>query len=164
MKRLVAIRPFLGCVVCLFLLLSLSFPVGSRSMSLAPSEQVIFSGTGTFDEGTPLAGSPFGFWIWCQPEGNGPYVGECKGAIYIYALGLTKHVEDAVEPGITEPSEGIYVMNVASKGGTIAATLQNAEEAVKGPNNTVNVTFTSPDVGTGTSTTAVVNVTGPSEK
>jgi hypothetical protein len=128
-----------------------------------PSEQVIFSGNGTFDEGSALAGSPFGFWIWCQPEGNGPYVSECKGAIYIYALHLTKHVEDAEEPGIIEPSDGIYVMTVASKDGSISAELTNAEEAVSGPNNTVNVTFTNPGVGSGTSTSAVVNVTGPKD-
>jgi hypothetical protein len=143
-----------------FLLFGVS-PIHNAAASADPSEQVVFSGTGTFDEGSPLAGSPFGFWIWCQPEGNGPYVGECKGAMYIYALGLTKHVEDAVEPGITEPSEGIYVMNVKSRDGSIAAVLTNTAEAVKGPNNTVTVDFTSPVVGSGTSTTAVVRVTGP---
>jgi len=132
----------------------------TRVRAAEPSEQVIFSGTGTLESGA-LAGTPFGFWIWCEAESDNPYLGECKGAIYIYALGLTKHVEDAEEPGITEPSEGIYVMNVASKDGSIQAFLQNADEAVKGPRNTVNVTFTAPEVGTGTSATAVVNVTGP---
>lgn len=128
-----------------------------------PSEQVIFSGTGTFDEGTKLAGSPFGFWIWCEAESGNPYLGECKGAMYIYALGITEHVEDAEEPGIVEGPEGIYTMTVASKDGSIAATLVNADEAVKGPRNEVDVTFTTPDVGTGKSTHAVVNVTGPPE-
>ena len=136
---------------------------GARVKAAESSEQVVFSGTGTFDETSSLAGSPFGFWIRCEAESENPYLGECKGSIYIYALGLTKHVEDAEEPGITEPSEGIYVMNVASKDGSIQALLQNADEAVKGPRNTINVTLTSPDVGTGTSTTAVVNVTGPPE-
>jgi hypothetical protein len=134
-----------------------------RVNAAGPSEQVIFSGNGTFNEGSSLAGTPFGFWIWCQPEGNGPYVSECKGAMYIYALHLTKHVEDAEEPGIIESSEGIYVMTVASKDGSIFAELENTEEAVSGPNNTVNVKFTTPDVGSGTSTNAVVNVTGPKD-
>jgi hypothetical protein len=132
-----------------------------RAKAAGPSEQVIFSGTGIFDESSSLAGSPFGFWIWCEAESDNPYLGECKGSIYIYALGLTKHVEDAEEPGITEGPEGIYTMNVASKDGSIAALLTNTEEAVKGPHNTVTVTFTNPGVGSGTSTTAVVNVTGP---
>ena len=133
----------------------------TRVRAAEPSEQVVFSGAGTFDETSSLAGTPFAFWIWCEAESGNPYLGECKGAMTIVALRLTKQVEDAEEPGITEPSEGIYVMNVASKDGSIQAFLQNADEAVKGPRNTVSVTFTNPDVGTGTATTAVVNVTGP---
>src|SRR5207244_406744 len=91
------------------------------------TEQVIFSGNGTITTSSnpALVGTPFGFWIWCEAEASNPYIGECKGAMYVYALRLTKHVEDAVEPGITEPSPGIYVMNVASRDGTITATLQN---------------------------------------
>ena len=138
---------------------------GARNATAAsePSEQVIFSGKGTYDDSSALAGSPFGFWVWCEAESDNPYVGECKGSIYIYALGLVKHVEDAEEPGITEPSEGIYVMSLASRDSSISVTLQNTDEAVRGPRNTVIAEFTVPDVGTGTSTSAVVNVTGPGD-
>ena len=123
------------------------------------SEQIIFSGTGfgTFND-TP---SPFGFWIWCQDaDSNTPYAGECNGAMYFYALGITKGVEGEV----TEPSEGIYVMTVASrKGSSVSCQLTNAEEELdSGPSNTVDVTCTTPS-GSGESTNAVVNVTGPEE-
>jgi hypothetical protein len=119
------------------------------------SEQIIFSGTGFGDFG------PFGFWIWCQDADSGtPYAGECAGAMYFYALHLTKGVEGEVE----ETSEGIYTMTVASrKGDSVSCTLVNAsEEITSGPTNTVNVTCTAP-AGTGTSDSSVVNVTGPEE-
>ena len=124
------------------------------------SEQIIFSGTGfgTFND-TP---SPFGFWIWCQDADSGtPYAGECAGAMYFYALGITK----AVEGEVTEPSEGIYVMTVASrKGSSVSCQLTNASEELEhGPNTTVDVTCTTPS-GSGQSTNAIVNVTGPEEE
>ena len=167
MRRIRGIRVGARMAANLFVVALLFFGTGIMGRNVAalhgPSEQVVFSGTGTISGGA-LAGTPFGFWIWCEAESDNPYQGECKGSMYIYALRLTKHVEDAEEPGITELSEGIYLMNVASKDGTIAALLQNAEEPVKGPHNVVNVTFTSPNIGTGTSTNAVVNVTGPPEE
>jgi len=123
------------------------------------SEQIVFSGTGfgTFND-TP---SPFGFWIWCQDaDSSTPYAGECNGAMYFYALGITKSVEGEV----IELSDGIYQMTVASrKGGSVSCQLTNAsDELSSGPNNTVDVTCTTPS-GTGQSTSAVVNVTGPSD-
>jgi len=57
------------------------------------SEQVIFSGTG-FGTFTPSGGSPtntpFGFWIWCETDSGNGYLGECHGAMYFYALGMSK--------------------------------------------------------------------------
>ena len=50
-----------------------------RSHAAAPTEQVVFSGTGTFDDKSPLDGTPFGFWVWCEAEGNNPYEHECNG-------------------------------------------------------------------------------------
>ena len=120
------------------------------------SEQIVFSGTGFGDFG------PFGFWIWCQDADSGtPYAGECAGAMYFYALHLTKGVEGEVE----ETAEGIYTMTVASrKGDSVSCTLVNAsEEITTGPTNTVNVTCTAPS-GSGSSDDAVVNVTGPEEE
>lgn len=120
------------------------------------SEQIVFSGTGFGDFG------PFGFWIWCQDaDSSTPYAGECAGAMYFYALHITKGVEGEV----TEPEEGIYEMVVSSrKGSSVSCTLVNAsEEITVGPTNTVNVTCTAPS-GSGTSTNAVVNVTGPEEE
>jgi hypothetical protein len=126
------------------------------------AEQIIFSGTGfgTFND-TP---SPFGFWIWCEDEdANNPYAEECNGAIYFYALGITKGVEGDVE----ELSEGIYQMTVSSrKAGAVSCQLTNElndeGELNQGPSNTVDITCTTPS-GTGQSTNAVVNVTGPEE-
>jgi hypothetical protein len=120
------------------------------------SEQIVFSGTGFGDFG------PFGFWIWCQdPESSTPYAEECAGAMYFYALHLTKGVEGDVE----EPSEGIYTMIVHSrKGDSISCTLVNdSEEITHGPTNSITVTCSAP-AGTGTSDNAVINVTGPEEE
>jgi hypothetical protein len=126
------------------------------------AEQIIFSGTGfgTFND-TP---SPFGFWIWCEDEdANNPYAEECNGAIYFYALGITKGVRGDVQ----ELSEGIYQMTVSSrKGSSVSCQLTNGlndeGELNQGPSNTVDVTCTTPS-GSGQSTNAVVNVTGPEE-
>jgi hypothetical protein len=123
------------------------------------SEQIVFSGTGfgTFND-TP---SPFGFWIWCQDaDSSTPYAGECNGALYFYALGITKGVEGEV----IELSDGIYQMTVASrKGSSVSCQLTNADEELnQGPGNTVDVICTTPS-GSGQSTNAVINVTGPGE-
>jgi hypothetical protein len=120
------------------------------------SEQIVFSGTGFGDFG------PFGFWIWCQDaDSSTPYAGECAGAMYFYALHLTKGVEGDVE----ETSEGIYTMTVASrKGDSVSCTLVNdSEEITAGPTNAVTVTCTAP-AGSGASDNAVINVTGPEEE
>ncbi len=126
------------------------------------SEQVVFSGAG-FGTFTPAGGSPtvspFGFWIWCESDSGNPYVGQCNGAMYFYALGITKGVEDG---SITELSDGIYAIHILSRkdnGLTVDCTLTN-ESSNKGPTNTVDVACTAP-AGTGQTTNAVVNVTGP---
>jgi hypothetical protein len=119
------------------------------------SEQIVFSGTGFGDFG------PFGFWIWCQdPESSTPYAEECAGAMYFYALHITKGVEGDVAEG----PDGIYTMTVQSrKGDSVACTLVNdSEELTAGPTNSITVTCSAP-AGTGTSDNAVINVTGPSE-
>ena len=123
------------------------------------SEQIVFSGTGfgTFND----TQSPFGFWIWCQDaDSSTPYAGECNGAMYFYALGITKSVEGEV----TELSDGIYQMTVSSrKGDSVSCQLTNASaELQQGPSNTVDVTCVTPS-GSGQSTNAIVNVTGPSD-
>jgi pectin methylesterase-like acyl-CoA thioesterase len=130
--------------------------------SLAPgnaqnSEQVVFSGvaslSSTFDKG-----SPAGFWIWCEADSENPYQGECNGAMYFYALKITRHVEGE----ITELDEGIYQMTVSSTRDQAIKNciLTNADEAVQGQNNTVTVSCDTPG-GSATSPNAVVNVTGP---
>ena len=156
----------LGAILLLVVLI-ISWSVGSGThvgAKAKPSEQVIFSGTGTFDSSSPLAGSDFGFWVWCEADSENPYDGECNGAMYIYALGLTKHVEGEIEE-IETPNGDEYQMTVAStKDNTLAAVLRNVAPEQRGPRNTVNVTFTTPNsVGGGSSTRAVVNVTGPGD-
>jgi hypothetical protein len=129
---------------------------GPRAASAEASEQVIFSGVGTSSAG------PVGFWIWCQDEGNGPYAGECHGAMYVYA----QHLTTGVNGDISELSEGLYEMQVVSNQGpgVLQATLRNPDEAEKGPHNTVTFTVTTAQ-GTlmGSSDNAVVVVTGPPE-
>jgi hypothetical protein len=121
------------------------------------AEQIVFSGVAAAGSTFPN-GSPAGFWIWCQDaEAGNPYAGECNGAMYFYALGITKHVEGEV----TEPAEGIYKMEVSSTlDDSIDCVLMNSGEAVNGPRNTVTVTCSTPS-GSASTNTAVVNVTGP---
>ena len=115
------------------------------------SEQVVFSGAGSSTAG------PFGFWIWCEGESSNPYNGVCSGAMYFYALGLTRHVDGSV----TEIGSDLYRMIVTSRDGTISCTLENTT-LNRGPHNTVNATCTVSTSGvTGSVTNAVVNVTGP---
>jgi hypothetical protein len=129
------------------------------------SEQIIFSGVGfgTFD-GTE---TPVGFWIWCQennPSPHAEYAGECAGAMYFYALGITK----AIEGDVDELEEGVYQMTVTSRNAASVACILTNElneegEVEHGPNNTVRVDCATPN-GSGVSTNAVVNVTGPPEE
>src|SRR5204863_5053514 len=117
----------------------------------SPAEQIVFSGTGSSTLG------PFGFWVWSEDQdASNPYHGEANGSIYLYALHLTKHVEGEVE----EVGEGSYQMTLSSRDGSIVATLTNVPPTMHGPHNTVLATFSIPS-GTGSSTSAVVNVTGP---
>ena len=151
-----SVRPLLAALMLCLVAFS-----GTSISAREASEQVIFSGVGFFDEGSDIAGSPFGFWIWCESDSQNPYHGRCNGAMYIYALGITKHVDGTIEE-IDTPTGEAYEMDVHSRDGALAATLQNVPPNVKGPKNTVNAVFaTPPAVGGGSSTTAVVNVTGP---
>jgi len=131
---------------------------GAPAQSSNSSKQVVFSGGGVFSYTS--ANPPdkhFGFWIWCEAESTNPYHGECSGAIYFYSLiTATKHVAG----GVTELSEGIYQMTVASTvDDSVSCTLTNAAPPKSGPANTVTVSCTIP-AGSGSSTNAVVNVTG----
>jgi hypothetical protein len=139
--------------------------VASIAAAANNSEQVVFSGTG-FGTFTPSGGSPtetpFGFWIWCEVESGNKYVGECHGAMYFYALGITRAVEDAGPGAIQEPSDGIYSISVVDKkgqGAVIACTLINSSHD-HGPTNLITVTCDAP-AGGGSAPNSVVNVTGP---
>jgi hypothetical protein len=104
-------------------------------------EQVVFSGAapGTFGGKQGIAA----FWIWCKNT-EGPnshtYGTDCNGAMQFPALGISKGVTQ--EEGITEPSEGAYVIHVQSRsdnGQSVDCTLSNVPPITSGPTNTVNV-------------------------
>jgi hypothetical protein len=131
----------------------------------AASEQVVFSGTGVFtDDAAPAPITPFGFWIWCEGASANPYQGECSGAMYFYAFGITKGVLGSVSGSGQQ-----FTMTVHSADGVIACTLKNGPTVVSGPANMVTATCTAPSqvVDTadndtsGLSTNAVVSITGP---
>jgi hypothetical protein len=132
---------------------------GSGVQAAGNSEQVVFSGIGL----PPTSSEPFGFWIWCQNQqaasSRGRYETDCNGAIYLYERGIVVHMVGE----ITEPSEGIYEMDVESNDGTISCTFTNVPPIRHGPNNTVTGTCTinGVDVTGLTSANAVVNATGP---
>jgi hypothetical protein len=141
------------------ILLLLLFPASTRAAN--NSEQVVFSGTGfgtfTPPEGTPTP-SPFGFWIWCEADSTNPYLGQCSGAMYFYALGIVRHVVDGA---ISELAQGQYQISViSSKDASVSCSLINVLPVKNGPTNTVTLSCGSP-AGGGQSNNAVVNVTGP---
>ncbi len=146
-------------LVALTVLMSTTLVLSAMPAFLAhasSSEQVVFSGTGAGNFGG--TNTPFGFWIWCEADSSNSYATECNGSMYFYALHLVKFVGDTAP--IAEPSDGVYVMTVGSTDGTVACTLTNVLPTTHGPTNTVMVSCTSP-AGSGASTSAVVNVTGP---
>jgi hypothetical protein len=126
------------------------------------SEQVIFSDSGTgfgnFVNPATKATSPtpFGFWIWCEGDSANPYQGECSGAIYFYAFGITKGVKGTVR----ETSNNTYMMSVASADGVVSCALTNVPPITHSLTNKVNMACSSP-AGSGADSKAVVNVTGP---
>jgi hypothetical protein len=133
---------------------------GSAVQAAANSEQVVFSGIGL----PPTSSEPFGFWIWCQNEeaasSRGRYETDCNGAMYFYQRGIVVHVTGE----ITEPEEGVYVMDVQSRDGAIDCTLTNVPPIQRGPHNTVIAspcTIDGEDVAGLMSVNAVVNATGP---
>jgi hypothetical protein len=89
-----------GAVVMLAGSLLLAVASGSSAQPNS-SEQVVFSGVAGLNS-TFENGSPAGFWIWCESDSGNPYVSNCAGAMYFYALGITEGVfgDDAVvSPG-----------------------------------------------------------------
>jgi hypothetical protein len=140
--------------------------IASVAAAANSSEQVIFSGTGsgtfTLNGGTATQ-TPFGFWIWCEADSGNKYLGECHGAMYFYALGVTRSVEDAGEGAIVENGEGQYSISVVDKKGQglIFCTLTNTTDD-PGPSNMITVGCTAPGaiIGGGTAPNSVVNVTG----
>jgi len=141
-------------VGALLLVLASSTLSSGPSASAQPraAEQIVFSGTGSGSFG------PVGFWIWCEDdEAQNPYHGECNGSMYFYALRIVKHVTGTV----VETAEGRYTMTVSSGSAPadVSCALNNTT-LVRGPNNTVQVVCSSPS-GSGISTNAVVNATGP---
>jgi hypothetical protein len=140
-----------------------TIPAG-RSAFAAPSEQVIFSGTGLTTTGLEV-----GFWIWCTPESNSPiYAGACRGSVRVSGQEPTSGVAGF----IVENPDGTYVARVFSTNANnpkfvLAAAFHNVDPTpASGPNNLVQFGLLIPDLTnpTGVSTNAVVNVTGPGDE
>jgi hypothetical protein len=148
-------------VLTALLLASVVISISSQPALAQASRQVIFSGggLGTFalGAGAPKT-SPFGFWIWCEGASTNPYAGACNGAMYFYAFGITRPVDGSVAG-----SGSTFTMTVHSPGPTFHCTLTNVPPVTTGPTNTVHASCTAPGtlIGTGTSKSAVVRVTGP---
>src|SRR5437879_5800780 len=131
-RRVVLKKLTIGTLaLALVLAVTISWALTSRAYA-ASSEQVVFSGVGF----SPSANTPVGFWIWCEAVSSNPYVGECNGSMYFYALHITKHVEDVVP--IQELAEGQYLMTVRSRDGIVSCTLRNDPPVTHGPTNTVH--------------------------
>lgn len=145
---------FLFFAVAAIVLCGAAPRVGARSAS--HSEQVVFSGVGSCD-----AFGPVGFWIWCEADSANPYQGECNGAMYVYSQAITKGVNGFITE---DETTGAYTMSVVSRDSVLSATLTNEPPVKRGPRNTVDFTVDIPPGScSGSSSTAVVNVTGPSD-
>ena len=152
MKRTTTI----GVISLAIMLLALSNVPRVGGQNSQHSEQVVFSGVGACPEFGPV-----GFWIWCEADSTNPYHGECNGAMYVYSQGITKGVNGFVTE---DESTGAYTMSVVSRDTILSAMLTNVPPPQRGPRNTVNFTVNIPAGScSGSSTTAVVKVTGPSE-
>lgn len=146
--------------IALFTLAFTIVPAG-RSAKAAPAEQLTISGEGVTNDGALHVG----FWIWCQPEGNGPnYTGACRGSVLVRGQGPA----DGVAGFVVENPDGTYVARVfATRGKTmLAAAFHNVNpEPTNGPSNLVQFgILTTDNVNrVGVSPDAVVNVTGPGD-
>jgi hypothetical protein len=156
-------RILTAVTLCLLVAAVLLFAISKPTVrASSASEQVIFSDSGTgfgnFVNPATKATSPtpFGFWIWCEGDSANPYQGECSGAIYFYAFGITKGVKGTV----SETSSNTYMMSVASSDGVVSCALTNVPPITRSLTNKVNMTCSSP-AGSGADSKAVVNVTGP---
>ena len=149
--------------IALFTIAVTTVPAG-RSVSAAPSVQVIFSGVGFTNDGS----LEVGFWIWCMPEGNSPtYTGACRGSVRVTG----QEPASGVAGFIVELPDGTYVARVFAQNANnpkflVAAAFHNVDPTpASGPNNLVQFgILTSGGVNpTGVSTDSVVVVTGPGE-
>ena len=142
-------------------LIVLSLTATSGKVAAAPAEQVVFSGIGRASEGFIAT---VGFWVWCSAEGSGPYSENhlCKGAMYVYRLGLDLGVHGFV----TEEADGTYTMHLFSnKEGLLSAELHNVSTEIQpGPNNLVEFdVFTEAGLSRGTVIDSVIAITGPGD-
>ncbi len=143
----------------LAIILALTVTTPGTAAAPQAAEQVIFSGSGINN-----FGAPFQFWIWCAAEGHGPYAEQtlCHGAVAV----PVQRVNVGVHGFVVEEADETYTMYVESNhAGDLSAVLHNVDpEPVHGPNNTVEFTVTTPArTFFGSSTSAVVNVTGPGD-
>lgn len=136
----------------------LPLALSDSAQAASNGEQLVFSGKGL----PPTSSEPFGFWVWCQVEPaseNSHYDTDCNGALYFYARGITVHVTGEV----SEPEEGIYVLDLEAPRASLQCELTNAQPIVHGPHNTVmgECNIAGSDISGLMSTNAVVVVTGP---
>ena len=148
--------------IALFTVAFTIVPAGRSVTAAAPSEQLILSGEGVTNDGA----LQIGFWIWCQPEGNGPnYTGACRGSVLVRGQGPA----DGVAGFVVENPDGTYVARVfATRGKTLlAAAFHNVNpEPTHGPTNLVQMGILTTDNinRVGVAPNAVVNVTGPGDE
>jgi hypothetical protein len=139
-------------VIIVLAVAALALGLTSGVGSAKSSEQVVFSIAPTFTNSF----GPFGFWIWCQPEGTSPvYVGACAGTIYFY--GTTRVEQVLGNSSIAEGATGIYTISINTS--DISCKLTNETASPHGSGQKIDVSCIRPFRGTET-VTGVVNVTG----
>src|SRR6266849_1039502 len=104
-------------------------------------QEFIFSGTGTFFNGSTLV-TPFGFWIWCKGPANNPYAQECAGAMYFYALAAPAVNVDGHPTEVCSNSGCALHVTGSNQALSVDCTLNATGPFKPGPSNLVTVKCT----------------------
>jgi hypothetical protein len=172
------IRPVPQAVITLPLLTMVFLGLAGSAQATAGS-QIVFSctaatpvcnGTGTWCSATTLTpgctlkDNHFGFWYWCQGPTTNAYGSDCQGSLYIYGITTATFAASCSSSSslhcvTSVPIQGgvSYTLKAFTSNGWVCS-LTNNTPVSSGPHNTVTMTCTTQQVGTGSGTANNANV------
>ena len=131
--------------------------IPSLAQAASSGEKIIFSGIGV----PPTSNEPFGSWAWSRPNRPAP-TATTKPTATARCIS-TRAASTHVTGEISEPEEGVYVMDLVAPRAGLQCSLGNLQPIVSGPHNTVigECTLNGQDISGLMSQDAVVIATGP---